>query len=66
MTYEDLTPAVRLRFRKNSVCPICNDAIYPYESIEYIRFKNSRKYIQYAFFHTSCLCKKGVRNGKEE
>lgn len=66
MTYEEMKPSVKLRFRRRPICQICNDVIYPYESIEYIRFKNSRNYVQYAFFHTTCLCKKGVTNGEEE
>ena len=56
MVISDLTYEERRRFKKASVCPICNGFIEDYDSFEMVKNKFGR-YMTYTFLHTNCIYK---------
>ena len=54
MVITDLTYDERRRFRKASVCPICNCFIEDFDAFELVKSKYGR-YTVYTFMHKVCL-----------
>ena len=53
MNYNDLTSNERRRFRKDSICPVCNKKIFVYDDFILNKTRYSR-YIKYNFIHRGC------------
>lgn len=51
-----MNDTLKRRFAFRKVCPVCNNPIYEWDDIQYVKFQYGKLRI-YTFFHTNCLVK---------
>lgn len=56
MEVADMTKTAKERLKKIGRCSLCGEPIQSFEDVQIIKYR-SGKYIEYHFFHTSCLKK---------
>lgn len=69
MLVANMTDTEKRRLKANYLCPICGQKIEYFQDAQILKIRNGR-YLQYHFFHTSCLnispVEKGEENGEIE